>query len=67
VVGGGAVVVELVGELSSRYPDKEISLVSSQSQLIPYATLQTNETIRKVLEDMGVQVMTGKNHLSLSP
>jgi len=59
VVGSGHLAVELVGELISVYPDKTVTLVTSQAQLIPYATNQTNETIRKTLENMGIQVMIG--------
>ena len=34
IIGGGPVGVELAGEISEKYSDKEITLVHSQSQLI---------------------------------
>ena len=72
VVGGGAVGIELSGEIRDSYPDKDITLVHSKSELVSGIS-DPAITNRKfvgnalaILRGMNVEVMLGERVANLS-
>jgi apoptosis-inducing factor 2 len=60
VVGGGLVGVELSGEILSEYPDKEVTLMHSGSELIPRNSKKSREVSKRFLEKKGVNIIFNK-------
>lgn len=60
VVGGGAVGVQMVGDIRSWYPGKRIALVHSRAQLLPNFGPRLHEHVLKELENMDVTVFLGQ-------
>ncbi|KAJ1981960.1 hypothetical protein H4R35_000497 [Dimargaris xerosporica] len=57
IIGGGAVGVELAGEIATEYPDKTVTLVQAKHQLLPDEYHPGfREKARQALEKLGVQV-----------
>ncbi|KAJ1977145.1 hypothetical protein H4R34_003701 [Dimargaris verticillata] len=57
IIGGGAVGVELAGEIASEYPDKTVTLVQAKHQLLPDEYHPGfREKARQALEKLGVHV-----------
>ncbi|KAF2160318.1 hypothetical protein M409DRAFT_70494 [Zasmidium cellare ATCC 36951] len=57
VVGGGAVGVELVADVKSYYPDKQVTLIHSRNQLLPRFGPRLHTHVLGSLEKLGVEVL----------
>jgi NADH dehydrogenase, FAD-containing subunit len=61
VIGGGAVGIELAGELKSFYPEKKIMLLSSSPELLSNQNVpKMRRPVKKALEDLGVELFLGQ-------
>mmetsp|Transcript_4635 Transcript_4635/g.8893 ORF Transcript_4635/g.8893 Transcript_4635/m.8893 type:complete len:284 (-) Transcript_4635:1206-2057(-) len=61
VVGGGAVGIELAGELKSYYPEKKIMLLSSSPELLSNQNVpKMRRPVREALEKLGVELYLGQ-------
>lgn len=65
IVGAGAVGTELAGEISHAFPAKQVTLVASDPTLFPNLPSKLGGSLRKKLEAMGVEVITGARARSL--
>jgi len=65
IIGAGAVGTELAGEIAHAHPDKQVTLVSSDSTLFPDFPEKLGKSLHKKLEAMGVEVITGVRAESL--
>ncbi|KAI0877993.1 FAD/NAD(P)-binding domain-containing protein [Hypoxylon argillaceum] len=59
IVGGGAVGVQMATDLKEIYPDKEITLVHSRTQLMPLYHKKLDEIIKARCEELGVKLVLG--------
>ena len=59
IVGGGPIGVELAGEISSKWPEKELHLVQGADRLLDKLSEKMSVRSQKSLETMGVKVTTG--------
>ncbi|XP_002740378.1 ferroptosis suppressor protein 1-like [Saccoglossus kowalevskii] len=67
VVGGGAVGVELAGEIATDYKDKKVTLVHPHQRLAdPKTNDQFQDQIKSQLKDLGVNVLLGERVSNLS-
>lgn len=57
VVGGGAVGVQLAGDIKSVYMEKDVVLIHSQSELLPNFGSRLHEYVDSRLQKMGVEVI----------
>jgi apoptosis-inducing factor 2 len=57
IIGGGLVGVELAGEIVETFPKKKITLVQSNSEVIPRNHLKTRKQCKKYLESKGVEII----------
>ncbi len=57
VVGGGAVGVELAGEIADHHPDKSVTLAERGSRLLGELTPKAGATAKRQLETLGVRVL----------
>ncbi|KAJ2353048.1 hypothetical protein GGH92_000904 [Coemansia sp. RSA 2673] len=62
VVGGGAVGTELVADIKSEFPNKEVTLIHSHSLPIPgpLFTSEFRHSVANVLQALGVKTMFGE-------
>lgn len=61
VVGGGAVGIEMAGELKSFYPEKKIMLLSSSTELLPNQNVpKMRRHVKEALEKLGVELLLGQ-------
>jgi len=61
VVGGGPVGVEMAGEIRDKYTEPSVTVVSSSEHLIsPDFSTKFQTSIKKLLDDANVQVVTGR-------
>jgi NADH dehydrogenase FAD-containing subunit len=60
VVGGGAVGVQIAGDIRSWYPEKQIALVHSRKQLLPRFGMMLPEHVVEKPENMNIQVILGQ-------
>jgi NADH dehydrogenase FAD-containing subunit len=61
VIGGGAVGIELAGELKSFYPEKKIMLLSSSPELLSNQNVpKMRRPVKKALENLGVELFLGQ-------
>ncbi|OQS05526.1 pyridine nucleotide-disulfide oxidoreductase [Thraustotheca clavata] len=62
IVGGGSVGCEVAGEIASAYPDKQVTIVDAQKQLIANAQLSDKFRAKLVegLERRGVKIVLGE-------
>lgn len=68
LVGGGAVGLELAGELTSAYPDLAVTIVEREDDILPGDYLpELRESVRAQLTDRGVTIVTGTTLGSLPP
>jgi apoptosis-inducing factor 2 len=56
IVGGGAVGVELAGEISTAFPNKSVTLVSNSPVLIPGYSAKLSRAVQTQLRRKGVQL-----------
>lgn len=70
VVGGGPIGIEMAGEIKEAFPDKKITLVTSQELMhspdVPFPD-RFRERLRAKLESLEVTVHTGVGRVSLDP
>lgn len=60
VVGAGAVGIEIAGDIKTRYPEKEVTLIHPHEKFPPEPLSdQFKDMVRSSLERAGVKVMTG--------
>ena len=60
IVGGGAVGVELAGEIAERYSAKLVSIIHKRSYLVsPSYGDQFQRKVKNVLKDRSVQALLG--------
>ncbi len=63
VVGGGAVGVEIAGEIAQEYPEKTVTVVHAgdmDSLVSPDTTEKLRTRVRDVLESMKITLILGK-------
>lgn len=60
LVGGGAVGVQLAGDIKTFFPEKRVVLIHSRTQLLPNFNAKIHEYAMKKLETMGVEVVLGE-------
>ena len=62
IVGGGAVGVELAGEIAERYSAKLVSIIHKRSYLVsPSYGDQFQRKVKNVLKDRSVQALLGRS------
>ncbi len=59
IVGGGAVGIELAGEIAHAMPDKRVTLISAQPRLFPDKPVAFGASLAKKLERAGVHLVLG--------
>jgi NADH dehydrogenase FAD-containing subunit len=59
IVGGGAVGVELAGEITAAYPDKSVTLLASSPSLLPGYSDKLSAALAAQLEAQGVTLRLG--------
>ncbi|MCV0429628.1 MAG: FAD-dependent oxidoreductase [Roseibium sp.] len=59
IVGGGAVGIELAGELAHAMPEKEIVLVSDKATLMPGKPANLGRSLEAKLKSAGVEIIFG--------
>lgn len=59
IVGGGAVGVELAGEITAAYPDKSVTLLASSPSLLPGYSTRLSATLAEQLQALGVSLRLG--------
>jgi apoptosis-inducing factor 2 len=57
IIGGGPVGVELAGEISTKYPDKKITLIHGNSRLLDFLTDKASRKASSLLESLGVTII----------
>lgn len=60
IVGAGAVGTELAGEIATAYPDKTVTLISSQQTLFPMYPAKLGRALVTKLKKLGVAVVLGQ-------
>jgi NADH dehydrogenase FAD-containing subunit len=60
VVGGGAVGVQLVGDIKDWYPNKEVTLIQSRERLLPSFGERLSLFVMEKLKDMDIRVLLGE-------
>ncbi len=57
IIGGGIVGVELAGELVEKYPEKSITLIHANSELMERTPKKAREYARRFLTEKGVRII----------
>lgn len=60
IVGGGAVGVQLSGDIKSWYPKKDVTLLHSRQQLLPSFGKRLSAFVVDSLEKLGVKILLGE-------
>jgi NADH dehydrogenase FAD-containing subunit len=60
IVGGGAVGVQLVGDIKGWYPNKEVTLIQSRERLLPSFGERLGLFVVEKLKDMDIRVLLGE-------
>jgi apoptosis-inducing factor 2 len=60
VVGGGAVGVELAGDIASYYQKKDVTLIHSRDQLLPRFGRKLHDHVMDVFSQLGIRVILGQ-------
>ncbi|DBB03007.1 TPA: hypothetical protein ACH3X1_013455, partial [Trebouxia sp. C0004] len=66
VIGGGAVGVELAAEIAETYPDKRVTLVQANKELVPGYSARLSRKILSVLKGLHVEASLHYNWKLLS-
>lgn len=66
IVGAGAVGSELAGEIATAYPQKSVTLISSDAQLFPAYPRKLGARLQAKLEGKGVSVILGQRATDLA-
>lgn len=67
IVGGGAVGVELAGEIADRFPDKKVTIVEAGNRLLSTLKPRAGAIANKLLNRLGVYVVLNTRLDSQSP
>lgn len=60
IIGGGAVGVEIAGEVATDYPDKEVTIIHARDSLVEPATSDRfRASVQKQLEELNVKLIFG--------
>jgi len=59
VLGGGSVGVQISTDIKSYYPDKDVTLVHSRSQLLPRFGVRLHEHVLGVMKELGIHLRLG--------
>jgi NADH dehydrogenase FAD-containing subunit len=59
IVGGGAVGVELAGEITAAFPDKAVTLLASSPNLLPGYSARLSAALAEQLDAQGVELWLG--------
>ncbi|MEM8920029.1 MAG: FAD-dependent oxidoreductase [Pseudomonadota bacterium] len=59
IVGGGAVGVELAGEIADHFPNKTVTLAEAGDRILSDLKPKASATAQSQLESLGVRVLTG--------
>ncbi|XP_030830622.1 apoptosis-inducing factor 2 [Strongylocentrotus purpuratus] len=66
IIGGGAVGVEIAGEVATDYPDKEVTIIHARDSLVEPATSDTfRASVQKQLEELNVKLVFGEKVTNL--
>ncbi|DBA66203.1 hypothetical protein WJX79_004881 [Trebouxia sp. C0005] len=57
VIGGGAVGVELAAEVAEAYPEKQVTVVQANKELVPGYSARLSRQILSVLKSLNVEVL----------
>jgi len=60
VIGGGTVGVELAGEITSKFPEKQVTLIHSQTQLMNRSPQKVGKHAEEFFKGKNVTVVTGE-------
>lgn len=60
VVGGGPVGVQIATDIAAYFPDKNVTLVHSRSQLLPNFGPKLHENVVKAMEPLNVKLVLGE-------
>lgn len=60
LVGGGALGVEYATDIASLYPEKDVTLIHSRTQLLPNFDPRVHEVAYRRLKELGVRVVLGE-------
>lgn len=60
IVGGGAVGIELAGEITESFPDKQVTVVEAGSRILPFTSEKPRRWAAEFLEHHGVKLITGE-------
>jgi NADH dehydrogenase FAD-containing subunit len=62
VIGGGAVGVEVAGEIKAQYPEKSVQLIDGNTALLarPNLTAKFRRKLLKEMKKMGIEVLLGE-------
>lgn len=66
IVGGGAVGIELAGEIAAACPDKAVTLISGGDRLLPTHSRALGRSLTEQLEAMGVTIILGRRALAIA-
>lgn len=59
IIGGGAVGIELAGEIAAAYPEKSVTLLASSPSLLPGYSARLSATLAEQLKAQGVALRLG--------
>ncbi|KCV70161.1 hypothetical protein, variant [Fonticula alba] len=65
IIGGGAVGVQLAAEFAEKFPEKKISLVSSNPLLLRRLPSSAHQLAKMYLQSMGVQLILGERVIGI--
>lgn len=60
IVGGGAVGIELAGEITETFPEKQVTIVEAGPHILPLTSEKPRRWAAGFLERHGVQIITGE-------
>ncbi|WP_338603210.1 FAD-dependent oxidoreductase [Sulfolobus tengchongensis] len=65
IIGGGASGVELAGNIASNVTGKRITLIQRRDRLLPTMTTASSNTAKKILTELGVNLLLGVEALEI--
>lgn len=67
IVGGGPIGVEMAGEISSHFPETQITLIESGSRILRGTSASASLHATRLLKKRGIQILTDDKLLNVSP
>jgi NADH dehydrogenase FAD-containing subunit len=67
IVGGGPIGVEMAGEISSHFPETQITLIESGSRILRGTSESASLHATRLLKKRGIQILTDDKLLNVSP